>query len=146
MQNKIAFLFFLLISAWQVGFSQEAPSTTKTTQDFYTVEPSFGGMTKGEIIISDYLEDSLSFTDGEARASHRINSFHLTILCDDVVMKYFENNAGSSLTGEMKQSLVKYHAGCTIVFDGIRIERISKEYKGRTYYTPTDPVLRFTMK
>jgi len=146
MQNKMAFLFFLLIPAWQVGFSQDTLTTSKSSKDYYTVEPCFGGKTKGEIIISDFLEDSLTFTEAEARASHRITSFHLTILCNDVVLKYFENNAGSNLTDEMKQALVKYQAECTIVFDGIRIERKAEVYKGRNYFTPSAPVLRFTMK
>jgi len=146
MKRKINLLLLFNLLLVATSYSQEVPSTAKPGKDFYTVEPSFGGMTKGEIIISDHLEDSLMFTEPEAREHHRIISFHLTILCDDVVLKYFENKAGSSLTGEMKQSLVKFHAGCTIVFDGFRLERISKEYKGRTYYTPTDPVLRFTLK
>src|SRR5688572_29312946 len=142
---NLLLLFNLFVFA---GYSQDTPATSKPNKDYYTVEPSFGGKTKGEIIISDHLEDSLTFTEEEARANHRITSFHLTILCDDVVLKYFENNAGNSLTIEMKQALVKYQAGCTFVFDGIQVEWISKEYqsKGRSYFIVSDPRLRFIMK
>ena len=146
MKINLLLLFNLLFVS--ASYSQDSATTSKSGKDYYTVEPCFGGKTKGEIIISDYLEDSLTFTEAEARTNHRVTGFHLTILCNDVVLKYFENNAGNNLTGEMKQALVKYEAGCTIVFDGIQVERISKENqsKGRSFFIVSDPRLRFTMK
>ena len=127
------------------GYSQDTTAHSKKRKSSWSSAVSFAGQEKGEIAIKDHLEDSLSFADEEALESNRVKSFRMTVTCNGVPLKYLENKSGNKLTAEMKGEVVKFRPGCILVFDAIRIEWISKDFKGAPDFNSGMP-LRFTLK
>jgi len=127
------------------GYSQDTTAHSKKRKSSWSSAVSFAGQVNGEITIKDHLEDSLSFADEEALESNRVKSFRMTVTCNGVPLKYLENKSGNQLTAEMKREVIKFRPGCILVFDAIRIEWISKEFKGAQDFNSGTPI-RFTMK
>jgi len=141
---KMLVFGMLVQTAWPV-YSQDTTARTNKAKSGWSAFVCFAGQAKGDMVIQDHLEDSLTFTDPGAIEHHRVKSFRMTVTCNGVPLKYLENKSGNRLTKEMKEAVVKFHPGCILVFDAIKIEWISKEFKGASDFNAGSP-LRFTLR
>jgi hypothetical protein len=121
MRNKF-FLLVLIISVSVTNiYSQDSISLTVNDNSSNKLTLGFGELTSGEISIKDHLSDSLVFTNPKFNSMLHVNSFHISITCNNQIIKSIENKAGNKLTEEMKAALIKFHPGCTITFGSIKL-------------------------
>ena len=118
MKSKIYLLIFIcLIKATNV-FAQDSSAHSK-----HAILLNFAGLTQGEIVMADHLNDSLHFTSIDINFDSlcHVTSFHLTLTCKGHVLKYLENKSGNILTTEMQDAIKKLHPGCSVIFDGVHV-------------------------
>jgi len=121
------------------GFSQSHSTSSQR------IIACFANVSSGEVSINDHLTDSLQLTSPELNHWFRIGSFHLTVICKSQVLKYLENNNGNKLTAEMKDALKKYHPGCHIYFEGIKLISTQKDINDK-YPVMDCPGIMLTLK
>jgi hypothetical protein len=149
--NLKAKIFFLLFAGFACSSKAVSQDSISTSSRPLTL--SFGGSLDGEISADKLLTDSLLFIyssdksrlviTGSTINEYRVLGFNLTVLCNGIVLNYFQDNSGTKLTKQMSEAIRKVHPGCRIVFDKIRYARYTKEY---SYYSLNEATLKFILK